>query len=152
MTDIYDIKDIILWFPFNIINSLIYVFFIFVLYFLYKYILNKNWEKYIDTVIIQKDFIEKDFTKEIKIFEKKYIDSSKEIFYKNIIALLREILEFNWEKNISKMTFQEIKKLNLDTKLKELIKNIYYKEYKKEIQDNIEVRKQYIKEIKKIIK
>jgi hypothetical protein len=50
------------------------------------------------------------------------------------------------------MTFEEINNLNISEKLKDLIKSIYYKEYMKEVDDSLEIRKKYINEIKKIIK
>jgi hypothetical protein len=53
------------------------------------------------------------------------------------------------------MTLSEIKKV-LSTKgfnpLKDLISNIYFKEYAKQIDDNEEIRKNLILEIKKLIK
>ena len=50
------------------------------------------------------------------------------------------------------MTFSEINNLALSNELKQLIKEIYYKEYIEKIEDNNELRNKYIEDIKKIIK
>jgi hypothetical protein len=50
------------------------------------------------------------------------------------------------------MTFKEISNLDLSNDLKNLVKSIYYKEYMKDIDDNNEIRKKMIEDIKKIIK
>jgi len=50
------------------------------------------------------------------------------------------------------MTFEEINNLKLDDSLKNMIKSIYYKEYTKKIDDNDDIRRTFIKNIKKLIK
>jgi hypothetical protein len=50
------------------------------------------------------------------------------------------------------MTFEEIKNLKLKQNLKDLIKKIYFKEYAKQIEDNNEIRKQLILDVKGLIK
>jgi len=152
MTDIYDIKDVFLWLPINVLYSLIYILFIIVLHFIYKNILSKyvnkeNNEK--EEVIIEREI---DFNKMISDFKEKNINSDKEIFYSWLIKILKEILKNNYKKDISKMTFEEISILNIDNNLKELIKNIYFKEYKKTIEDNRESREEYIEKVKSLIK
>ena len=144
-----EINKIILWFPIDIINSIIFIIFVILLYFIWKYF-NKNK---IYKQPEKKIFKEKvDFKKIISDFEKNNISNSPEIFYSKLLEIIKEILEQAWVKNISKMTFEEINILKIKQNLKDLIKNIYYKEYKKEIEDNIEIRKNLISETKKLIK
>lgn len=152
MTDIYDIKDIILGFPINFIYTSIYILFIFIIYFIYKYLINKKDDKIIVNNEEKFEKEEIDFNKILQDYELKSIDEDSEKFYSGLIEILRDILESFWNKNISKMTFEEIQKLNLDENLKNLIKSIYYKEYVKKIEDNREIRKNYIEKIKKLIK
>jgi len=152
MTDIYDIKDIILGFPINFIYSSIYIIFIFILYFIYKYLTNKKDKK---IEINNDNLIEKqeiDFNKILQDFESQFINGSSEKFYSGLLEILRDILEDLWNKNISKMTFDEIQKLELDNSLKNVIKSIYYKEYVKKIEDSREIRMSFINKIKELIK
>jgi hypothetical protein len=81
MTDIYDIKDIILGFPIDFIYSSIYILFIFILYFIYKYLINKKDSKIeiINDIIVKKQEI--DFNKILQEFELKFIDKNSEKFY-----------------------------------------------------------------------
>ena len=151
MTDIYDIKDVLLSFPINITYSLVYLIFLLILYFIYKNIINKNDEKIIESV---REIIKpkKDYLDILENFNKNYLDKNEKIFYSKLLYILREILENKWEKNISKMTFKQINNLDLSNNLKNLVKSIYYKEYMKDIEDNKEIRKKLIEDIKKIIK
>jgi hypothetical protein len=66
--------------------------------------------------------------------------------------IFKEIFYFKTKKDISKLTLNEIKKIKLNQKLINLIENIYFKEYAKQIEDSIEYRKKIILEIKKLIK
>lgn len=145
-----DIKDIMLWIPVNIINSLLFIIFVFSLYFFWKYLSNKPIIIEEEEIIIPKEVI--DYKKLINIFEEKYLKENKEIFYSKLSEILKNYLEDKKTINISKMTFSEINKLDLNNNILELIKNIYFKEYAKEIEDNVEIRKILIKEVKNIIK
>ena len=151
MQQINDIKPIMLWSPINITTTIIFVIFIVILYFIWNY-LSKNKKEEIE---IKTNFWEVPniniYKKQLKELEKN-IDISSQIFYKKLAEILKNILEYYWAKNISKMTFDEIKNLKLKQNLKDLIKNIYFKEYAKEINDSEEIRKKIIKEIKKLVK
>jgi len=151
MTDIYDIKDILLWFPININYSLVYIIFLIFLYFLWKYLNNNKQEKIEEIVEVEEKVENKDFNKILEEIEKKYINIEKNIFYMKLSEFLRDLLEFKWYKDISKMTYKEISRLDLDKNIKNIIKNIYFKEYKKEIIDSEKQRKEIINDIKKII-
>lgn len=144
-----EINKIILWFPIDIINSIIFIIFVILFYFIWKYF-NKNK---IYKQPEKKIFKEKvDFKKIISDFEKNNISNSPEIFYSKLLEIIKEILEQAWVKNISKMTFEEINMLKIKQNLKDLIKNIYFKEYMRKIEDNTEIRKNLISETKKLIK
>ncbi len=148
MNDIYDIKDIFIGFPINVLYSLLFISFLIILLVFYKNILEKKPEQ-IRKVNIIKEKV--DFSLIILDFEKGYLDLKSSIFYAKLLEILRKILEEKWNKNISKMTFEQINNLNLDDSLKNMIKSIYYKEYTEKIEDNKEIRLDFIKEIKKLI-
>lgn len=151
MEDIYDIKDVINWYPINFDNSVIFIIFILFLVIFYNF-LSKN-QKQLDSNIEEKIVKEEiNYTLLMQNFEKKYISSNNELFYSKLLEILRKILEENDFKNISKMTYEEINNLNLDWWLKDLIQNMYFKEYSKNINDSKEVREWYIIKVRKLIK
>ena len=151
MTDIYDIKDLVLGYPFSLIYSFIFILFIFILYFVYKIILNNKDKtpEINDKQVIKKQI--KDYNMIIKNFEDVFMESNTDIFYSGLLEILREILENKLYENISKMTFEEIWNLDLDSWLKSLIKSIYYKEYTKQVEDNRAIRFELISKVKKIV-
>lgn len=153
MNDIYDIKDTLLWLPINITNSLIFIVFIIVLFFILKYLLKK--EEKIEE--IQEEVVEKaevkDYIDILKEFEENYMYSQSEVFYSKLLEIVREILDEKENKSISKMTFEEINNLNIDNLIKNLIKEIYFKEYMEYVtHDNHEYRKELIEKVLLIIK
>lgn len=154
MEDIYDIKGILLWIPINYMYSIVFTLFLLILFIIYKYILSKNNANLRESINFANNEkeIKKDFYKALNDFENIYLKETENIFYSKLLYIFREILEYNWEKNISKMTLEEINKLKLNNNIKSLIKNLYYKEYMEKIKDNNEIRKQFIEDIKKIIK
>lgn len=151
MNDIYGIKEWLLWFPFEYINALIYILFILIIIFISKYFFsNTKVEK--DIVIKKVAKKEKiDFSKLINEIEKKYINEKWDVFYSHISEVIRLILEEKESKNISKMTFAEINKLNINDEIKNLIKNVYYKEYAREVIDSFETRTDLIEKVKGLI-
>jgi len=153
MQQINDIKPIMLWSPINITTTIIFIIFIVILYFIYKKIKLGQTQRSAPTknVGFSSSVHPDTYKKQLKELEKN-IDISSQIFYKKLAEILKNILEYYWAKNISKMTFDEIKNLKLKQNLKDLIKNIYFKEYAKEINDSEEIRKELIGEIKKLIK
>jgi len=153
MKDIYDIKPLESLFPINIVYSLIFVFFIIFLYLIY-YILNKDFNKKQETfnkINFERKISREEFFTVINKFEEKYLSKNSEIFYSKLIEILKEILKQKTKKDISKLTFNEINKLNLDKNLTNLIKNIYFKEYAKNIEDSEEVRKELVERVREVI-
>lgn len=149
MTDIYDIKENILWLPFSILLSLIFSLLIVWTYFLVNYLKDKK------KVIIKKEILIEEKKQEINYIEilKDIENSISKIktsdFYKDISELLRMFLEN--EKNIiniTKKSFKEIKELNLEKDLENLIKEIYFNEYC-ENESNFK-KQEIIEKIKKI--
>ena len=71
MQNFNDIKPIILWFPINISNTILFIIFLVVLYFVWKYFNNK---KELKPVIIETNFWKvtslEDFKKDLKELEK----------------------------------------------------------------------------------
>ncbi len=146
-----DINPIILWFPINISYSLVFILFLVWLYILWKYLDKQK----IPEKIIKTDFWNvwnlEDYKKQLNILEKKYLNIKKDVFYSKLSEILRNIIRYKSKRDISKMTFSEIQKLKINKNLLELIKNIYFKEYAKKIEDSEEIRKNLILEIKKLI-
>lgn len=147
-----DINNIILGFPINLIYSIIFIVFLVFLTFLYLF--NKkpitSYTK-INNFELKPINNKKDFLKILSLFQKKYLDSSKDIFYKKISEILKEIILQEKNNDISKLTFQEINNLKIDSKLIDLIKSIYFKEYEKDIKDSQEIREELISKIRKLI-
>lgn len=152
MNDIYDIKDTLFWLPINVTNTLIFIIFIIILFFMVKILFKK--EEQIEEIVEQK--IEKkekrNYLDILNEFEKDYIDSKSDVFFSKLLEIIREILDVKENKNISKMTFEEINFLKIDNDLKKLIKDIYFKEYSKYVfDDNSDYRKDLISKVKEII-
>ncbi len=147
MTDIYDIKPLFLWFFINFLYTLIFLIFFSILYFLFK--TPKKIKK--EEKKEKKYFKKIDFNKVLENFEKKYLMAKKDIFYSKLAEILKEILKENKNVDISKMTYKEFSKINLENSLLKLLKNIYFKEYAKNIEDNKNLRENLILEIKKLI-
>jgi len=146
-----DINPIILWLPINIVNTIVFIVFVLWLYFLSFYLKqNKKVEKKSKTNFWK--------VQSVDIYKKQLLDLEKNInidkyeFYKNLANILKWILEYYGAKNISKMTLEEINNLKLKQNLKELIKNVYFKEYARDTDDSKEIRKDLILEVKKLIK
>ena len=153
MQNFNDIKPIILWSPINISNTILFIIFIVVLYFLWNYFNNKKELKpiKIETNIWKTSSLD-DFKKDLQDLEKNYLKENKDIFYPKLSEILKNIFEYKTKKDISKLTLSEIKNLKLNSKLIDLISNIYFKEYAKKIEDSKDIRKDLILEIKKFIK
>jgi len=153
-----DINNIMLWIPINITYSLIFIIFLVILYFINIWLNNRKKQKVEEIIIKEPEKKEIDFNKILKLFEEKYIKSDKNIFYKKISEILKEIILHKQNTDISKSTLEEIKialSLTLSQREKEqkvdLIKNIYFKEYAKEIEDSEEIRKELIWEVRRLI-
>ncbi len=153
MTDIYDIKDLLLWFPLNIFNTIIFLLFLFFIFFLDKIFFKKKNIKIVKKIKKGEVIVKKtDFNKILSNFEKKYLDKDFQIFYSKLAYILKEIIKQKENKDVSKMTFKEIEKFSLDNDLKNLIKQIYFREYSKDLDDNVEIRKSLINKVKKYLK
>ena len=148
------------WLPINIIFSLIFILFLIWLYFLWKFFRPPLTPPYKGGGLEKTPLLSKEGQGVVPInlksilekFEKKYINSDKEIFYSKLSEILKYFLKQEKNIDISKMTYIEFSKINLDNKILNLLKNIYFKEYAKEIIDSEEIRKNLILEIKKLIK
>ena len=149
----FKIKDLSLGYFINFESSLIYILFaIFILFFFNKILSSKEDDIEIINTRVENKIQKRNFDKIILDFEKKYLNENHSIFYSKLIEILRDILETKWIKNISKMTFSQINNLQLDEQIKLLLKNIYYKEYSKNIIDNEQIRLEYISKTKELIK
>ena len=153
MSDIYDAKYILLGDPISIIYSVVFVLFIIIMLFLFKYF-NKKEVVYKEKKL---NYVEEEikYVNYIKIFEnleENYKNLKPEVFYKELSFIIRWYLEQERNvDNISKMTFREIRKLKLDKRIEKLIENIYFKEFSKNILDNEEIRKEIMLAVKTLI-
>jgi len=148
MTDIYDIKGIILWVPINILYSLIILLILIIAYwFLFK----TSKKQAIQEVIVVKKPTNIDFTQLIEDLEKNIQIYNTEEFYHQVDKILRLYLSNKkWIKNIEKLTLKEVEQLDIDSSFIDILKNIYFKEYAKDIEDSLDTRKEYLEKLKKM--
>lgn len=154
MTDIYDIKANMLWLPFDIIFSLLFIIFFIIFYIILNKYFNKEEKENVDILQcnMSTEKENKDYLEILKNIEENYVWSQSEIFYAKLDEVLRDFLEEKQEIPISKMTFEEIKSLNLEIGLEKLIKKIYFREFDKNISDNIDSRKEVLEEVRTLVK
>jgi len=147
MNDIFDIKSNILWWPIDFFYSFLYIIFFIIFFFLIKKF-SKKPEKILE--VVEKKF-EPEKINFSELLKKISFEDTKEKFYSKISFILKNFLEEKNLKPISKMTFKEIKNLNLEKNLENLIKEIYFSEFKKDTDDNLELRKKIFEEVKNLI-
>lgn len=142
MQDIFENKQFFLW-NFLEISSFFYIFLWIFLYFFIKYIFKKYFYKN-KNLEIQKNekiyFLEK----LEKISEKNFLNE----FFSLYLQFLEEKI---WKKEISKMTFSELQKIDFSKNMKNFYKKIYFLKYKNEILEEKEIfiLKEEFKEILK---
>ena len=142
MNDIYDIKANLLWLPIDIFYSFLYIIFLAILFFVFiKY---QERKKEVKTLVKEKI----DYLKALKEIN---LNSSKEVFYSKISVVLRDFLEEKLSKPISKMTLNEIKNLSLEGTIEKVVENIYFKEFKRETEDNLDVREKIFEKVKNLL-
>lgn len=152
MTDIFDIKNNLLGFPINITFSAIYIFLIIIYYFaLKKFFEMKKIEKKPELIQKKQETPEINFLNELNNIKQSYIESETNIFYFKLWELFRLFLEKKYKKNISKLTFRELQKVQIDFAEKELFWQIYFKEFMQKFEDNKENREELIEKIRIII-
>ncbi len=152
MTDIYDIKPILLD---NIINyklSLIYIFLIIIVFIIFYYLSSKKTviiEEKIEQKIDKRDY----FIGLLDDLQKNGLLLNKDEFYSRLLKILKEYITYKTWKNIESLTLKELKNAKLNKNLEKLISNLYFEEYSpyKNI-DSDDFRKKIIKDIKWIIK
>lgn len=142
MQDIFENKQFFLW-NFLEISSFFYIFLWIFLYFFIKYIFKKYFYKN-KNLEIQKNekiyFLEK----LEKISEKNFLNE----FFSLYLQFLEEKI---WKKEISKMTFSELQKIDFSKNMKNFYKKIYFLKYKNKIleEKEISILKEEFKEILK---
>jgi hypothetical protein len=105
----------------------------------------------VDILQCKKSKENKDYLDILKNIEEKYINGKSVIFYPKIDNIIRDFLKHKNSIDITKMTFDEIKYLKLDEKIENLIKNIYFREFNQNLDDNLDLRKEILEKIKDII-
>ncbi len=150
MTDIYDIKWLLLWDYMNLTFSLIFIVIFIISYFLLFY---RKKETKVEQKIIVEPIKHKeiDYDKLVNELENNILNYNEEVFYHKIDKILRLYIFQKWYKNIESLTLEELNKLNLDNIFINLFKNIYFKEYAENIKDNLELRKEYLQRIKDLV-
>ena len=142
MTDIYDIKNLVSSIPINFVYTAIILA---VAMILYIFLINQKEETKIVKIKVKKENINdliKDLEQNIDKFD-------KDTFYRKLDYILRLIVKEKYNKNIKNLSYKELNKLDIDNILKDFIKNIYFKEYAKNIDDNEEIRQKYVDLINK---
>lgn len=142
----YDIKPLLNEEPFNLFYTTIFIIIWLVVYWL-LFIKNKNTQT---TKQEYKNIYQPNFNKEIEDLNQN-INLPTEIFYKKLNKILKDIIYFKSWKNVSNLTYQEIEKLDLDDMFKDLLKSTYFKEYAPLIEDNPDIRKKYINNLKILV-
>jgi len=142
----YDIKPLLNEEPFNLFYTTIFIIIWLVVYWL-LFIKNKNTQT---TKQEYKNISKPNFNKEIEDLTQN-TNLSAEIFYKKLNKILKDIIYFKSWKNVSNLTYQEIEKLDLDDMFKDLLKSTYFKEYAPLIEDNPDIRKKYINNLKILV-
>lgn len=142
MQDIFENKQFFLW-NFLEISSFFYIFLWIFLYFFIKYIFKKYFYKNKNLEIQKNEKI--DFLEKLeKISEKNFLNE----FFSLYLQFLEEKI---WKKEISKMTFSELQKIDFSKNMKNFYKKIYFLKYKNEIleEKEISILKEEFKEILK---
>lgn len=145
MTDIYDIKTFLFWF----IYSFDYFFIIWaIIFFIFFYLLLsfvfKSEKIKIDTKKIEDDFIRERLEYLIKNIE----NLSREIFYREVWIFLRNLIFRKFQdKSVFFMTLEEIQK-DFKNEYNEILKEVYYLEFNKNLEDNFKIRKNILEKIK----
>ena len=142
----YDIKPLLNEEPFNLFYTTIFIIIWLVVYWL-LFIKNKNTQT---TKQEYKNISKPNFNKEIEDLSQN-INLPAEVFYKKLNKILKDIIYFKSWKNVSNLTYQEIEKLDLDDMFKDLLKSTYFKEYAPLIEDNPDIRKKYINNLKILV-
>lgn len=147
MTEIHDIKNNLIGLPFDTFNSLFFICFLVLIILFFSFYSKEKKEK----IILEKPKEPTNFNWLISDFEINFFELSKDLFYSKLLWILKLFLEEKMWKSFTKMTFKEIKKINLNKDLESFIEWIYFKEFKKEVEDSKEIRLNLIWEIKKLI-
>jgi len=146
MTDIYDIKAIIFWVPINILYSLIILLILIIAYwFLFKTTKKQEVIEFKIPEIRKIYHLIEDLEENIQTYK-------TDEFYHQLDKILRLYLS-NKKRihNIEELTLKEMEQLDLDSVFIDILKNIYFKEYAKDIEDNLNVRKEYLEKLKNLI-
>ncbi len=145
MTDIYDIKTFLFWFIYSFDYLFIiwaFVFFVW-FYLLLNFVLSSK-KINIDTKKIEDDFIRNRFEyliNNVKILE-------REIFYREVSIFLRNLIFKKFQdKSVFFMTLEEIQK-DFKNEYNEILKEVYYLEFNKNLEDSFKVRKKILEKIK----
>ncbi len=147
MKDIYDIQPILLDNFIDYKITILYVILSLIILAIVYYFISskKEIQKEEMSVSIKPNF--KDRLKSIDL------NLDKDRFYAEILAVIKDYLEYKTGKNISKMTLEELKKQNFSKKLYSFIADLYYKEYSNvDIKDTLGQRKELINKLISFIK
>jgi len=148
MTDIYDIKGIVLWLPINILYSLI-ILLVFIIAYWFVFKVSKKQIKQ-EIIIVEEPKIKNiDFEKLIEDLEENIQIYKTDEFYHKLDKILRLYLS-NKKRiyNIEELTLKEVEQLDLDSVFIDILKNIYFKEYAKDIEDSLNTRKKYLEKMR----
>ena len=142
MTDIFPIKSLVNPYPIALIPTI----FAIILWVLIFFLINKNKKQIKNT----KQETIKPTLKKIKLNCEQILNSDN--FYKEIEKVLRDYLQIQWIKKSHSLSFKEIEQLKIDETLKDILKSVYFKQYKLRIEDNQQNKKKICELAKNLIK
>lgn len=145
MGDIYDIKTNIFWFIYSIDYLFIIwtIVFLVLFYFLVNYFFNFNNTLIRKVENISDDNIKNRFKYLIENIEK----LSREIFYREVSLFIKMLIYKKFkDKSVFFMTLSEIEKY-FKNEYNFILKEVYYLEFNKNLEDNFKVRKGILKKI-----
>lgn len=132
MTDIFDIKWLLIWFNFYYLNTIILI--VVFLWLLLFYLFINNKKKNIEIITIEKNEDEiYDFKSILSSLEERYNYLDSKVFLKDVNHIFRLFLEQEKKyDNFSKLTLEQILDYDLEHDYISFLKDLYFKEYREQ--------------------
>lgn len=149
MTDIFDINPNSLPALFDLKYTFAYIVFCICAWWVYQYILKQKKVPDIEVETISYTKKEINFFELIESVKTHHMQSEKEVFYTKLKQILVLFLEYKTWEAIAQMTLLELEKKNFSSDLKNLFKEIYFRQYSAIIKnDTSEYRKELLYRLK----
>jgi len=138
MTDIFDIKWILVWFNFSILNLFIlWILIIAILVYLFNRFIKKTEVKIEEYT--QKSIEIYDIKAILDWFNERYLNLEQADFLKETNHIFRLFIEQEkWYNDFSKLTLEEILSFDLEENYIVFLKDLYYKEYSEQVLEDFD--------------